>query len=48
MAEKKYDVIHIGEVNQDFTVPEVPEEFFTGNGDTYTCGIITDSVGGDA
>ena len=48
MTEKKYDVIHIGEVNQDFTVPEVPEEFFTGDGDTYTCGLITDSVGGDA
>ena len=48
MADKKYDVIHIGEVNQDITVPEVPEEFFSGNGDTYTCGPITDSVGGDA
>ena len=48
MAEKKYDVIHIGEVNMDITVPDVPEEFFKGDGDTYTCGLITDGVGGDA
>ena len=27
---KKYDVIHIGEANLDITVPDVPDEFFTG------------------
>lgn len=48
MQQKKYDVIHIGEVNHDFTVPEVPEEFYTGSSETYRCGIITDGVGGDA
>ncbi len=48
MNDKKYDVIHIGEANHDFTVPDVPEEFFTGNGDTYVCGVVTDGCGGDA
>ena len=46
--EKKYDVIHIGEANHDFTVPDVPDEFFTGSRDTYTCGEVTDGCGGDA
>ena len=45
---KKYDVIHIGEANHDFTIPDVPDEFFTGEGETYSCGVVTDSVGGDA
>ena len=48
MREKKYDVIHIGEANHDFTVPDVPEEFFTGDGDSYVCGTVTDGCGGDA
>lgn len=48
MKEKRFDVIHIGEANHDFTVPEVPEEFFTGEGTTYGCGIVTDGCGGDA
>ena len=48
MQTKKYDVIHIGEANHDFTIPDVPEEFFTGNGDTYVCGTVTDGCGGDA
>ena len=48
MMSKKYDVIHIGEANLDITVPDVPDEFFTGDGDTYGCGIITDGCGGDA
>ena len=46
--DKKYDVIHIGEANLDITVPDVPDEFFTGSGDTYGCGLITDGCGGDA
>ena len=36
MIEKKFDVIHIGEANHDFTFPDVPDEFYTGDGDTYT------------
>ncbi len=48
MQQKKYDVIHIGEVNQDITVPGVPDEFFTGEADAYLCGRIKDGVGGDA
>ena len=45
---KKYDVIHIGEANLDITVPDVPDEFFTGDSTTYGCGTITDGCGGDA
>lgn len=45
---KKYDVIHIGEANLDITVPDVPDEFFTGDSTTYGCGMITDGCGGDA
>lgn len=48
MREKKFDVIHIGEANLDITVPDVPDEFFTGSGDTFACGMITDGCGGDA
>lgn len=46
--DKKYDIIHIGEANLDITVPDVPDDFFTGSGDTYGCGLITDGCGGDA
>lgn len=48
MIEKKFDVIHIGEANHDFTFPDVPDEFYTGDGDTYTCGSVMDGAGGDA
>lgn len=46
--QKKYDVIHIGEANHDFTFPDVPEDFYTGEGETYVCGTVTDGAGGDA
>ena len=46
--EKKYDVIHIGEANHDFTFPDVPDEFYHGEGETYVCGPVTDGAGGDA
>ena len=48
MAEKKFDVIHIGEANHDIRVPGVPDDFLTGSGETYLCGRISDGCGGDA
>lgn len=46
--EKKFDVIHIGEANHDFTFPDVPDEFYTGSGETYVCSPVRDGAGGDA
>ena len=48
MAEKKFDVIHIGEANHDVRVPDVPADFLTGEGESYLCGSISDGCGGDA
>ena len=48
MAEKKYDVIHIGEANHDIRIPDVPDDYLTGEAETYLCGRISDGCGGDA
>lgn len=48
MAEKKYDVIHIGEANHDIRVPDVPDAFFTGHDENGMVGRISDGCGGDA
>ena len=48
MAEKKYDVIHIGEANHDIRVPDVPDAFFTQFMETGLVGRTSDGCGGDA
>lgn len=48
MAEKRYDVIHIGEANHDIRVPEVPDAFFTQFMETGVVGRTSDGCGGDA
>lgn len=48
MAEKQYDVIHIGEANHDIRVPEVPDAFFTQFIETGLVGRTSDGCGGDA
>lgn len=48
MADKRYDVIHIGEANHDIRVPEVPDAFFTRFMETGIVGRTSDGCGGDA
>lgn len=48
MAEKRYDVITIGESNHDIRVPDVPDAFFTQGLETGVVGRTSDGCGGDA
>lgn len=48
MAEKKFDVITIGEANHDIRVPDVPDEFFGGDMESGRVGLTTEGCGGDA